>query len=185
MSQSPAAGNSPHERSRELGDGFWPASIPWSDPLGPCTACGRSCASERPSGRKAIGIHCGLNFRNLVAAPTTQSGGRPDNTMPVQVRVRVRADDLQALNDVLRGSRDEARAAAYTFLQAATPQPGDKAPVDCANPSCQSVQGDVKFKKCSRCLSVSYCCSQCQPAHWRQPGASAHKRSCKPAVPTS
>ena len=43
--------------------------------------------------------------------------------------------------------------------------------IRCANPSCElnrldQSTGQVKFKKCSRCLAVIYCSRQCQLAHY-------------------
>jgi hypothetical protein len=46
----------------------------------------------------------------------------------------------------------------------------------CASPSCEKrrTQGAAKFKVCSACRSASYCCAECQKAHWKK-----HKGTCK------
>ncbi|KAG2487473.1 hypothetical protein HYH03_013895 [Edaphochlamys debaryana] len=49
----------------------------------------------------------------------------------------------------------------------------------CANPACASLEGDseadVRLQQCARCRRVSYCCRECQMAHWR----AGHKAECK------
>ena len=50
--------------------------------------------------------------------------------------------------------------------------------IRCANPTCElnrldQSTGQVKFKKCSRCLAVIYCCRECQVAHYPE-----HKKLC-------
>lgn len=42
----------------------------------------------------------------------------------------------------------------------------------CANPNCPTHA--LGTKRCSRCLHISYCCRDCQTAHW-----STHKSDCK------
>ncbi|KAG2485235.1 hypothetical protein HYH03_016021 [Edaphochlamys debaryana] len=41
----------------------------------------------------------------------------------------------------------------------------------CANPACASMEGDseadVRLQQCGRCRRVSYCCRECQTAHWK------------------
>ena len=49
----------------------------------------------------------------------------------------------------------------------------------CANPICEHSKldqstGQVKFKKCSRCKAVIYCCKECQTAHYPD-----HKSYCR------
>ena len=51
--------------------------------------------------------------------------------------------------------------------------------IRCANPTCElnrldKSSGQVKFKKCSRCMSVIYCSRECQVAHYPE-----HKRLCR------
>ena len=51
--------------------------------------------------------------------------------------------------------------------------------IRCANPTCElnrldQSTGQVKFKKCSRCLAVIYCSRECQVAHYPE-----HKRLCR------
>ncbi|KAG2484184.1 hypothetical protein HYH03_016996 [Edaphochlamys debaryana] len=42
----------------------------------------------------------------------------------------------------------------------------------CANPACRSLAGEseagLRLQQCGRCGRVSYCCRECQMAHWRQ-----------------
>ena len=54
----------------------------------------------------------------------------------------------------------------------------------CAHPTCElnklnKSTGKVKFKKCSRCLSVIYCSRDCQLAHCPD-----HKAHCKQMAST-
>ncbi|KAG2501472.1 hypothetical protein HYH03_001251 [Edaphochlamys debaryana] len=48
----------------------------------------------------------------------------------------------------------------------------------CSNPACANLAGDSEaglwLRKCGGCGQVSYCCRECQTAHWR----SGHKQSC-------
>ncbi|KAG2497651.1 hypothetical protein HYH03_004390 [Edaphochlamys debaryana] len=48
----------------------------------------------------------------------------------------------------------------------------------CANPACVNLAGeseaDVKLQRCARCKGVSYCCRECQTAHWK----AGHKAVC-------
>ncbi|KAG2498648.1 hypothetical protein HYH03_003394 [Edaphochlamys debaryana] len=48
----------------------------------------------------------------------------------------------------------------------------------CAYPACASLAGDseagLKLQRCARCGLASYCCRECQTAHWR----SGHKEAC-------
>ena len=51
--------------------------------------------------------------------------------------------------------------------------------IRCANPTCElnrldKSTGQVKFKKCSRCMSAIYCSRECQTAHYPE-----HKRLCR------
>ena len=51
--------------------------------------------------------------------------------------------------------------------------------IRCANPSCELNKldrstGKVKFKKCEKCMSVIYCCKECQTAHYPD-----HKMLCR------
>ncbi|KAG2484017.1 hypothetical protein HYH03_017183 [Edaphochlamys debaryana] len=52
----------------------------------------------------------------------------------------------------------------------------------CANPACVSLAGDseagLKLQQCGRCGRASYCCRNCQTAHWR----AGHKAVCGTAV---
>ncbi|KAG2494648.1 hypothetical protein HYH03_007164 [Edaphochlamys debaryana] len=54
----------------------------------------------------------------------------------------------------------------------------------CANPNCFNIAGDseaeLKLQRCGKCKSVSYCCRECQMAHWR----AGHKEACGAAVTT-
>jgi len=45
----------------------------------------------------------------------------------------------------------------------------------CDNPDCVEVEGDKKFKCCSRCKKARYCSKTCQTFHWR----AEHKKECK------
>lgn len=45
----------------------------------------------------------------------------------------------------------------------------------CANPACVEVEGEEKFKCCSRCKVKRYCSKACQTTHWR----AGHKKECK------
>ncbi|KAG2490258.1 hypothetical protein HYH03_011382 [Edaphochlamys debaryana] len=48
----------------------------------------------------------------------------------------------------------------------------------CSNPACINLAGDseagLKLQHCARCRRASYCCRECQTAHWR----SGHKKAC-------
>lgn len=44
----------------------------------------------------------------------------------------------------------------------------------CSNPTCSTLQKDVKFKKCSLCKMTFYCSKSCQVQHWR----SMHYKNC-------
>ena len=51
--------------------------------------------------------------------------------------------------------------------------------IRCANPTCEHSKldkstGKVKFKQCSRCKAVIYCCRECQVAHYPE-----HKKLCR------
>ena len=48
--------------------------------------------------------------------------------------------------------------------------------VVCSNSKCLKQQGDVKFKKCSRCKVTLYCSKDCQIAHWKLGG---HHKQCQ------
>ncbi|KAG2488807.1 hypothetical protein HYH03_012607 [Edaphochlamys debaryana] len=51
-------------------------------------------------------------------------------------------------------------------------------PPVCANPACANLAGDseagLRLQQCGRCGRVSYCCRECQMAHWR----AGHKAEC-------
>ncbi|KAG2489442.1 hypothetical protein HYH03_012078 [Edaphochlamys debaryana] len=51
-------------------------------------------------------------------------------------------------------------------------------PPACSNPACANLAGDseagLRLQRCGRCGRVSYCCQECQRAHWR----SGHKEAC-------
>ncbi|KAG2489054.1 hypothetical protein HYH03_012490 [Edaphochlamys debaryana] len=48
----------------------------------------------------------------------------------------------------------------------------------CANPACANLAGDseagLRLQRCAGCQAVSYCCKECQTAHWR----AGHKAAC-------
>ncbi|KAG2486375.1 hypothetical protein HYH03_014955 [Edaphochlamys debaryana] len=48
----------------------------------------------------------------------------------------------------------------------------------CSNPACANLAGDseagLRLQQCGRCGRASYCCRECQTAHWR----SGHKEAC-------
>ncbi|KAG2486372.1 hypothetical protein HYH03_014952 [Edaphochlamys debaryana] len=48
----------------------------------------------------------------------------------------------------------------------------------CSNPACANLAGDseagLRLQQCGRCGRASYCCRDCQTAHWR----SGHKEAC-------
>jgi hypothetical protein len=44
----------------------------------------------------------------------------------------------------------------------------------CGNPACIEVEGEQKFKRCSRCRKVRYCSRDCQVIHWK----AEHKQQC-------
>ncbi|KAG2494650.1 hypothetical protein HYH03_007166 [Edaphochlamys debaryana] len=48
----------------------------------------------------------------------------------------------------------------------------------CANPNCFNIAGgseaELQLQRCGKCKSVSYCCRECQMAHWR----AGHKDAC-------
>ncbi len=50
----------------------------------------------------------------------------------------------------------------------------------CANPRCDRLEGDSEagrpVLRCGGCRVVSYCCRECQAAHWKEGG---HKEECK------
>ncbi|KAG2494707.1 hypothetical protein HYH03_007221 [Edaphochlamys debaryana] len=54
----------------------------------------------------------------------------------------------------------------------------------CANTACVNVTGDrelgLKVQQCGRCGRVSYCCRECQLAHWR----AGHKEACTRVEPS-
>ncbi|KAG2487476.1 hypothetical protein HYH03_013898 [Edaphochlamys debaryana] len=72
----------------------------------------------------------------------------------------------------------EALAVAAQALAALRAEAAELLPV-CANPACASLEGDseadVRLQQCARCRRVSYCCRECQMAHWR----AGHKAKCK------
>ncbi|KAG2484515.1 hypothetical protein HYH03_016655 [Edaphochlamys debaryana] len=49
----------------------------------------------------------------------------------------------------------------------------------CGNPACVSLAGDseagLRLQQCGRCRRVSYCCKECQMAHWR----AGHEAACE------
>ncbi|KAG2492585.1 hypothetical protein HYH03_009246 [Edaphochlamys debaryana] len=51
-------------------------------------------------------------------------------------------------------------------------------PPACSNPACANLAGDseagLRRQRCGRCGQASYCCRDCQTAHWR----SGHKEAC-------
>ncbi|KAG2483888.1 hypothetical protein HYH03_017282 [Edaphochlamys debaryana] len=55
-------------------------------------------------------------------------------------------------------------------------------PTACSNPACANLAGDseagLRLQRCGRCVRASYCCRECQTAHWR----SGHKAECGPAT---
>ncbi|KAG2497746.1 hypothetical protein HYH03_004479 [Edaphochlamys debaryana] len=86
---------------------------------------------------------------------------QPDSHPPAKV-ARSRASALAAAAQRLAALRAEAAA----LLPA------------CANPACASLEGDsaaeVRLQQCGRCRRVSYCCRDCQTAHWK----AGHKAEC-------
>ncbi|KAG2492501.1 hypothetical protein HYH03_009166 [Edaphochlamys debaryana] len=48
----------------------------------------------------------------------------------------------------------------------------------CSNPACANLAGDseagLRLRQCGRCGQASYCCAECQRAHWR----AGHKEAC-------
>ncbi len=50
----------------------------------------------------------------------------------------------------------------------------------CANPRCDRLEGDSEagrpVLRCGGCRAVTYCCRECQAAHWKEGG---HKEECK------
>ncbi|KAG2494684.1 hypothetical protein HYH03_007200 [Edaphochlamys debaryana] len=73
-------------------------------------------------------------------------------------------------------SSGEALEAAGLF--AATLAEAQALPPVCANPACVNLAGDseagLKLQQCGRCGKVSYCCRECQVAHWK----AGHKEAC-------
>lgn len=93
----------------------------------------------------------------------------------MQVRMCVTAAHLADLRSIVQKQHRAVGASAanaeLTFLRAFA-EVEDQ--VLCESPNCLAVQSGNKFKYCSRCMAIKYCCKQCQTGHWP-----AHKGQCK------
>ncbi len=86
------------------------------------------------------------------------------------------------LGPELRDPEQEVENALQKGLEKGGDQVTKQLGTHCANPSCNVLRAatDKVFKKCGRCLAVSYCSPECQIPHWK-----AHKLVCEKKEPTS
>ncbi|KAG2498647.1 hypothetical protein HYH03_003393 [Edaphochlamys debaryana] len=132
------------------------------------------------------GVEPGIT-KLLAAARALQRSGQTIDDACRALAARVVAEAEARLEAAASGAGNggepaEASPAAAAGWEAVLPAfPGLPAAVvlpACAYPACASLAGDseagLKLQRCARCGLASYCCRECQTAHWR----SGHKEAC-------
>ncbi|KAG2497745.1 hypothetical protein HYH03_004478 [Edaphochlamys debaryana] len=144
----------------------------------PHLVLGRGSGADGAGGSTAPGAAAAWSPEALRLLATRVSEALPVERQHLE-DLADRLDQPGSDQTLARQPRDAAALAAAAQRLAALRAEAAALLPACANPACASLEGDseadVRLQQCGRCRRVSYCCRECQTAHWK----AGHKAECE------